>query len=61
MTQLLNNLMLQRKFALAMLFSISTIVGLFTGFLLGGEFIAAMGLILGLYGAANVGQRFVEK
>lgn len=61
MTQLFNNIMLQRKFALAMLFSISTIVGLFTGFLGGGEFIAAMGLILGLYGAANIAQRKVDK
>jgi len=61
MTQLLNGLMLQRKFAIAMLFSISTIVALFTGFLGGGEFITAMGLILGLYGAANVSQRYVEK
>jgi hypothetical protein len=61
MTQLISGLMLQRKFALAMLFSITIIVALFTGFLTGGEFIMGMGTLLGLYAAANVAQRQVEK
>ena len=51
----------QRKFGLALMFSVATIVGFFLGRLDGGEFIGAMGTILALYGAANVGQRYVER
>lgn len=51
----------QRKFSLALLFSVSSVVALFTGYIAGGEFIALATLILGIYGAANVAQRKVEK
>lgn len=45
-----------RKFILAMLSLLSGIVALFAGYLSGGEFLGLVGLVLGLYGAANVAQ-----
>ena len=50
----------QRKFTLAMIFTITTVLALMFDKITGGEFIGAMDVILGLYGAANVGQRYVE-
>lgn len=50
-----------RKYSLAVLFSLTSVVGLFTGALSGGEFLGAAGLILGLYGGANVMERKVMK
>ena len=43
-----------RKFMLAAAFTISSIVAVFTAVISGGEYLGAMGLILGLYGASNV-------
>jgi hypothetical protein len=43
-----------RKFLLAVLAEITCNVGLFMGLLGGGEWIGGQGVILGLYGAANV-------
>jgi len=43
-----------RKFGIAVFFTITTTIALFTGHLSGGEFISAVGLILGLYSAADV-------
>ncbi len=55
-----NAIMTQRKFTLACLAMATSIVGLFTGHLDGGTWVAAQSLILGLYAAANVAQRKVE-
>ena len=49
----------QRKFVLALIFTFTGIAALFLGFLTGGEFIMLVGLILGLYGAANVAEYHV--
>ena len=43
-----------RKFTLAVSSLCMTGVGLYMGFIGGGEFVAAITVILGLYGAANV-------
>ena len=43
-----------RKFALAVFFSVSGVMALFLGKISGGEFIGLAGVVLGLYGAANV-------
>lgn len=43
-----------RKFMLACFFSASTTVGLYFGYLDGGTYIAAIGMILGLYNTGNV-------
>lgn len=51
----------QRKYSLAVAFTLASIAGLFTGHVSEGSFIALAGLIIGLYGAANVGQRAVER
>lgn len=51
----------QRKFTMALMFAIPSVVGLFTGHVSEGSFIALAGLILGLYGAANVSQYMVER
>jgi len=53
-------IMRQRKFTLACMAMLASIVGLFTGHLDGGTWVAALSLILGLYAAANVAQRKVE-
>ena len=50
----------QRKFSLALIFSFVTSVALFMDKLSGSEYVSAITLILGLYGLANVGQRFVD-
>ena len=50
----------QRKYSLALMFTITLIVALFTGFIDGGTFVGGMATILGLYGAANVGQKWAE-
>ena len=50
----------QRKFTIAVLFAVASIVGLFTEHITGGEFIALSSSILGLYGAANVMSKKVE-
>ncbi len=50
-----------RKFALAAGFSMAAIAGLFVDQLSGGEFLGAIGVILGLYGPANVAAKWVER
>lgn len=45
---------LSRKFLLAAVSLAVASVALFVGKLAGGEFVAALGVILGLYGGANV-------
>jgi len=45
-----------RKFGLAVFFTLTSTTALFTDYLEGGEYLAAMGLVLGLYGMANVMQ-----
>lgn len=49
-----------RKFGLAIASFIVSSVGLFSGHLAGGEFVSLVGLILGLYGASNVGEKYVS-
>ncbi len=44
----------ERKYVIAQIFTWTTVVGFFLGKLSGGELIGAMGVILALYGAANV-------
>lgn len=56
-----DNLFRQRKYTLALIFTVSTITALFFGFLSGGEFIFAMGAILALYGGANVWEQQIGK
>jgi len=53
-----NMIFRQRKFTLAVVFTTATIIGLFLSFLTGGEFLMGMGAILGLYGAANVTEKY---
>ena len=48
-----------RKFLFALLFSVTSILGLFMDKIGGGEFIAAITVILGLYGAADVAEKKV--
>lgn len=43
-----------RKYALAVSSLFAITAGLFTGFITGGEYIAGITSILGMYGAANV-------
>lgn len=49
-----------RKFILATIFTITTVIALFIGKISGGEFIGAMATILGLYGASNIGDEYVS-
>lgn len=49
-----------RKFLLACVAMLASVIGLFSGALDGGMWVAAITVILGLYGAANVAQRKVE-
>ena len=51
-----NNRFRSRKFLLAMIFTISGVVGLFLGTLDGGTFVALASLVLGLYAGADVYQ-----
>lgn len=51
----------QRKFTLALLFTLSTIAALFTGHLDGGQFIAVQSSIMGIYGVSNVADKQVQK
>ena len=46
-----------RKYAIASASLFAVTSGLFTGYISGGEFIAGITLILGLYGVANVVQK----
>lgn len=48
-----------RKFTLAIFFSLVSTLGLFASKLSGGEFVALVGTILGLYGIANVATKSV--
>jgi len=52
----MNDKFRSRKFALAAAASLVSHVSLGLGWLTGGEWIAAQGLILGLYSAANVAE-----
>lgn len=47
-----------RKFALAIAILHVITAALFTNFISGGEFITGITLILGLYGASNVAEKF---
>jgi len=46
-----------RKFLFAAFFSAMGTIGLFTSHLSGGEWIGLAGVVLGLYGAANVWEK----
>lgn len=48
-----------RKFFLTMVFTATTIAALFLDKISGGEFVAVATLILGVYGASNVGAKYV--
>ncbi len=48
-----------RKYMIAQIFTWTTVVGFFLDKLTGAELIASMGVILALYGAANVAARKV--
>lgn len=48
-----------RKFVLACFFAASTTVGLYFGHIDAGNYIVAIGLVLGLYGSANVASKKV--
>ena len=50
-----------RKFMLACFAMIISAIGLFSGQLDGGTWVAACSLVLGLYGAANVAETQVSK
>mgnify|MGYP001813905163 CR=1 FL=1 len=50
----------QRKYTLALMFTFSLIVGLFTGIIDGAVFVAGATLVLGMYNAGNVGQTWAE-
>lgn len=58
MTQLI---FAQRKFSLAIFFSLVITIALFTGYMDGETFSVSLGIILGLYGAGNIGQRWVDR
>jgi len=49
-----------RKFILAMSFTVVGSIALLAGKLGGGEFIGMAGVVLGLYGSANVADRAVR-
>lgn len=57
----MNSRYASRKFLIALTTLIVAHVGLFTSTISGSEWLSAVTLILGIYGAANVGQRAVEK
>ena len=48
-----------RKYFLAIFFSVVSTLGLFFGKITGGEFVTLAGVILGLYGAANVATKSI--
>lgn len=50
-----------RKFTLALIAMLASVGGLFNGNITGNEWFLVIGVILGLYGAANVMQRKAEK
>ncbi|RVU32707.1 MULTISPECIES: hypothetical protein [Neptunomonas] len=49
-----------RKFALAAVSALVSHIALFSGQLEGGTWVAAQTLILGMYNAGNVGERYVK-
>ena len=51
----------QRKFLFASFFSFTTTLALFTGYMDATNYVWTIGTILSLYGAANVGEKFVDK
>ena len=50
-----------RKFLLALMSLITGIGALFSSLFTGSEFIALVGVVLGLYGGANVGQAYANR
>lgn len=52
--------MKSRKFLLSVFFSVVGSVALFMGKLSGGEFLALLGTVQGIYVAGNVAQRKIE-
>jgi len=50
-----------RKFMLACFFAVVSSAGLFFDKLGGGEFVAVVTLVLGIYSAGNVGHHYVQK
>jgi hypothetical protein len=50
----------KRKFVIALLWWAGATAGLLAGFLAGGEYVAICGLDVGLYGAANFGEHWVQ-
>jgi hypothetical protein len=51
----------QRKYTLAVFFACASTVALFWDKLDGDQYVWVVGLVLGLYGAVNVGQKVGEK
>lgn len=49
-----------RKFRLAVGCLLISAIALFTGFVTGAEWVTVVSLVIGLYGASNVGQVFAE-
>lgn len=50
-----------RKFALAMIAMVVSSLAVLAGKMDGGSYVGALAVILGLYGAANVGEKAVAK
>lgn len=48
-----------RKFAVALLFWLSSTVLCLLGLISGGDFVTIAGLVVGLYGAANAASKYV--
>ena len=51
----------QRKFTLAMIFTLTGVVGLFVGVISENGFITLAGIILSIYGASNIADYYVNK
>lgn len=56
--EVMDNKFSSRKFAIAVAILYALTTALFTGFISGGEYITGITLILGLYGASNVAEKF---
>lgn len=50
-----------RKYAIAVTSMLGIHVALFSGFIGGSEYITGLGLIIGLYGASNIGEKYAGR
>jgi len=57
---LINGILSQRKFTLSIMFAVAGIVGLFIDKLTGDQFNFLVGIILSIFGAANVAEKRVK-